>query len=206
MQNATPNSTGTRMIYRQLRGIIFDMDGTLTLPVISFVDMRRDIGLPPTGDIIHQIQAMSPAGQARAWEIIVRHERRATELATLQPGARDLLAACREAGLRLGILTRNTHLSVDALCRRYALAFDPICSREFPFTKPSPEPIHHICRLWGLPPSQVLMVGDYLHDVEAGNAAGARSCFLRNRGTPDFSPHADYSVASLPELRRLLGL
>ena len=31
------------MIHPDPRGIIFDMDGTLTVPVISFVDMRRDI-------------------------------------------------------------------------------------------------------------------------------------------------------------------
>jgi HAD superfamily hydrolase (TIGR01509 family) len=194
------------MIHPHPRGIIFDMDGTLTVPVISFVDMRSDIGIPPTGDIIGHIQDMGKPEQDRAWSIIARHEQRASDRATLQPDTHELLTACRQAGLRMGLLTRNTRASALDLCRRYHLDFDPICSREFPFTKPRPEPIYHICACWDLPPAQTLMVGDYLHDVEAGNAAGARSCFLRNRGKPDFSHHAHYSVSSLFELKRLLGV
>jgi phosphoglycolate phosphatase-like HAD superfamily hydrolase len=50
------------------------------------------------------------------------------------------------------------------------------------------------------------VVGDYLHDVQAGAAAGAVTCFLRNIGYEDFSRFADYSVSSAFELKRLLGL
>ena len=43
------------------------MDGTLTLPVIDFVEMRRRAGVPPGADILETIDAIAdPAARAAA--------------------------------------------------------------------------------------------------------------------------------------------
>ena len=182
-------------------GIIFDMDGTLTIPVLDFDAMRREIGLPADGgDLAVLIEQLPPAQAAAAWETIARHEARATEQARLQSGALELLAACRRHGLKLGLLTRNTQRSVKALCRRFGLRFDTVLTREFPHLKPSPEPVLHICREWGTAPARVMVVGDYVHDLESGRAAGAATVFVRNPGATDFSDHADWTVDRLEQL------
>jgi hypothetical protein len=36
----------------------------------------------------------------------------------------------------------------------------------------------HVAKVWGVEPSQLLMVGDSLEDVEVGNAAGSASCLV----------------------------
>ncbi len=186
-----------------LGGIIFDMDGTLTVPALDFAAIRREIGAGP-GDLVTQISGLSPSEQKRAWAVIHRHEEQAMRDMRLQEGAAELLQRCRRHDLKLGIVTRNTQRSVDALCRMCRITFDVVVTREFPFLKPHPEPVRHIARTWHLPPARILVVGDYIYDIQSGRAAGARTCFFGNPGLADFSAEADFAVGSMAELEALL--
>ncbi len=186
-----------------LGGIIFDMDGTLTVPTLDFAAIRREIDAGP-GDLVTWISTRSPPERERAWAVIRRHEEHAIREMRLQEGAAELLQRCRRHDLRLGIVTRNAQRSVDALCRMCRIAFDVVVTRDFPFLKPHPEPVRHIARAWNLPPSATLVVGDYLYDIQSGRAAGARTCFFRNPGLADFSAEADFTVGSMTELEALL--
>lgn len=44
------------------------------------------------------------------------------------------------------------------------LKFVPALSREFRPYKPNPAPLLHICSSWGIPPNEVMMIGDSLRD------------------------------------------
>jgi phosphoglycolate phosphatase-like HAD superfamily hydrolase len=52
-------------------------------------------------------------------------------------------------------------------------------------------------------PQEVLMVGDYVYDVQAGRAAGACTVLLRNSKVPERPPEADYVI---DDLRKLLAV
>ena len=41
-----------------LRGVVFDMDGTLTVPNIDFADMYRRCGVEASKDILEEIASM----------------------------------------------------------------------------------------------------------------------------------------------------
>ena len=185
-------------------GIIFDMDGTLTVPTLDFAAMRREIGVE-AGDLVTHITQLPPPHRKQAWAVIERHEEQAIATMQLQDGAQELLHHCRKRNLKLGLVTRNAQRSVDALCKMCGITFDAVVTREFPFLKPHPEPVLHIARQWDMAPENVLVVGDYLYDIESGRAAGTRTCFFRNPGTTDFSAEADYTVDSMEELGRVLG-
>ncbi|MCO5560674.1 hypothetical protein L7F22_014291 [Adiantum nelumboides] len=82
---------------RTLRGVIFDMDGTLTVPVIDFAQMYRDV-LGPNHprivsgspiDILHEIQEWPSEKQQTAYQVITRHEREAHERLQLMPDEED---------------------------------------------------------------------------------------------------------------------
>jgi HAD superfamily hydrolase (TIGR01549 family) len=186
-------------------GIIFDMDGTLTVPTLDFAAMRREIGAGP-GDLVTHISALPPVERDRAWAVIDRHEEQAITDMRLQDGAAGLLHRCRKGNLKLGLVTRNAQRSVDALCKLCGITFDAVVTREFPFLKPHPEPVLHIARQWAMPPREILMVGDYLYDIQSGRAAGTQTCFFRNAGMRDFSAEADCTVDSMSELGRILGM
>ncbi|XP_044496675.1 haloacid dehalogenase-like hydrolase domain-containing protein At2g33255 [Mangifera indica] len=74
-------STATTASKPLLRGVVFDMDGTLTVPVIDFAAMYKSVlgedqytrvkAENPTGiDILHHIENWSPDKQRQAYKII----------------------------------------------------------------------------------------------------------------------------------------
>ena len=187
------------------QAIIFDMDGTITRPVLDFREIRKEIGLPE-GDIAKEIAKLPQADQDRAWKIIEGHERDAEERQELQTGAAELLDRCRTKGLYTGLITRNLQRSVDLLCQKFDLTFDHVITREYPHLKPHPAPILHMLELWDIAPGAVLMVGDYIHDIECGVAAGTDTCYFLNPGRTDFGQNATFTVRSMHELAQHLGL
>lgn len=81
----------------RLRGVVFDMDGTLTVPVIDFAAMYRSVlgeeqykamrAKSPSGiDILHHIETWSPDKQQKAYEIIVDFERQGLDRLQIMPG------------------------------------------------------------------------------------------------------------------------
>ena len=187
-----------------LRGVIFDMDGTLTAPAIDFAEMRRRLGIP-AGDILVTINAWSEADRLAAYAIIEEIEEKARRELVLQPGLHELMALLDERAIRKAIVTRNTARTVAHLLRHMNTTFSEIVTREFEPFKPHPEPALHICRQWRIAPACVLMVGDYRDDLLCGRAAGTRTCLLRNERNGDFASLADHVVADLYELRGLIS-
>ncbi len=55
--------------------IIFDLDGTLTVPVLDFGAIREELGLTDE-PILEAMARMDAADRARAEAVLDRHERR----------------------------------------------------------------------------------------------------------------------------------
>ena len=53
-----------------LRGVIFDMDGTLTVPNLDFAEMYRRCGVDRSQDILVAIAGMPPQQRAAAQAVI----------------------------------------------------------------------------------------------------------------------------------------
>ena len=186
------------------KGIIFDMDGTLTVPLLDFNRIQRELGIVE-GDIAEVIESWPEPRRTQGWRLIEKYEQEASENNRLQPDALEVLAGFAARRIRLGIITRNTMESVEKLLKtKLTVAFDIILTREFPHMKPSPEPVLHILEKWNLMPEECLMVGDYIHDIQAANAAGAFSCYFKNTHGGDYDREADYTVKSFKELQKLV--
>ena len=187
----------------RFKGVIFDMDGTITRPFINFQEIRDELGMP-TGDLLDEIRKLTPSDQDRAWSVIERHETRALDHLELQDGAAELIGKCREAGIKIGVLTRNLRRNVDCLLARFTIDVDAVATREFESVKPEPGPVLHILGRWNVRASDVLVVGDYVHDIDCGRSAGTMTCFYQNPGKPFFGQDADFVVASMSELDRII--
>ena len=70
-----------------LRGVVFDMDGTLTIPNLDFVEMYRRCGVDKSEDILAAIQAMQPSEAAAANAVIAEMEEEGRRTLKLAPGA-----------------------------------------------------------------------------------------------------------------------
>lgn len=186
--------------------VIFDMDGTLTRPYLDFAHINVEIGVE--GPILEALAEMTPTERARAEAVLERHEARAAAESELQPGAVEVLAAIREHGLPLVLMTRNSRVSVEAVQQRHGLTFDRVRTREDGPYKPSPEPILAICRELGVDPRGAWSIGDYHFDILCGHAAGATTVLLLESAAPRpaWADEADHVIYELGALLPLLGL
>jgi HAD superfamily hydrolase (TIGR01549 family) len=186
-------------------GIIFDMDGTITQPVIDFDKLRAELGICQTGDILDVIKDLPEEQVEHINRIIEKHEQYAIDNMSLQSGFQDFYEYCNDSGFKTALITRNRMRNVDALCLKYDLHFANVLTRDFQFIKPSPEPALHILSIWGEDASRCLFIGDYIHDITCGQEAGMKTCFMKNCGHEDFSKESDYAINDFFELLKIIG-
>ena len=185
-----------------IRAVIFDLDGTITQPYLDFDQIRGEMGLDRNGGpILEAMEKMTPSQRERAETILLAHEERAVAESKLNAGARETLAALRERGISIGILTRNRKDNAWAVANKHGLHFDAVVGREDGPVKPNAFGVLHLCRRFAVEPAQTLLVGDYLFDLLCARAAGAIPVLMANHERADeFAQHADFTVANLVEL------
>ena len=189
-----------------IKAVIFDLDGTITQPYFDFDAIRQEMGLDRNcGPVLEQMQKMTPQQRQRAEKILHSHEQRAVAESKLNPGAKQTLDALREAGISIGILTRNRRSNALAIARKHGLKFDAIVDREDGPVKPDAFGVLRICRQFAVKPEETLVVGDYLFDLLSAKAAGAVSVLLANHTKADeFARHADFRIERINEIIQII--
>jgi len=184
------------------RGVIFDLDGTLTEPLLDFEAIRRELGIPSRQPILEALETFEPAARARAEVVLRRHEMDAIAAATLADGCRELLALLDAHDVATAILTRNIRAAVEDFTGRFGLRFAAVFTREDGPPKPAPDGARALCQRLGLPASEVWAVGDYKYDVIAGREAGCRTVLVRPAPPADLAEWGspDLVIRSLREL------
>lgn len=205
-----------------IRAVLFDLDGTLVHTRIDFPAMRRTILalLQDSGIETEDLTALDAlsmisrgvarheepeALRSRAEEALVAIEVAACEGATEADGACETLQWLIDAGIRVGIVTRNSPQAVTRLLRDIPLPHEALLTRaDTPEVKPHPIHLRLALQVLGVPAAEAMMVGDHPMDVIGGRAAGTRTLALV---TPERSAEAfvqaapDGLIRSLPELR-----
>jgi HAD superfamily hydrolase (TIGR01509 family) len=200
-----PHAKGTARL-PPITAVIFDLDGTITRPILDFDAIRAELRLPP-GPLLETMETMPAHQRARAEQVLQRHEDHAARNSQLHDGAAQVLQALHASGRRLAILTRNSRRSAQTVIDRHNLGgfFQVVWTREDGPIKPSPEPVLQICQRLGVPPQQACLVGDHPFDVLAGRAAGARTVLLvSDAQEPNGGHQADHVIRQFTQLLELL--
>ena len=184
---------------RLLRAVAFDLDSTLTRPYLDFTRLRQPLTLPE-GDILQWLGGLSPHRRNEATQIIEAFEHDGVQNVTWNDGAQETIEAVRALGLPTAIVTRNSRSSLLAVCERLDIAVDQLVAREDAPPKPHPACLHYAAEKLAVPIGQLVMVGDYRHDTEAGKAAGAMTVLLTNGKPPTWTVSADLVIERLSEL------
>ena len=184
------------------KGVIFDMDGTLTVPAINFDNIRKELDIEKGRDLLDIAKSMSSHEKVKYFNIIHKYEELALEKLEFQVGARDMLKKLKNLGIKLAIITRNSQKNTDIVLKKLDIEFDPILTREFRSVKPNPEPIHFIVADWKFALAEVLMVGDFRDDILCGKNAGVKTCFYENKNKESYAHLADFSVNNYLELEK----
>ncbi|KAB8079225.1 HAD superfamily hydrolase [Aspergillus leporis] len=196
-----------------LKGIVFDVDGTLCLPQnYMFGQMREALGIDKRVDILHHIhQLPTPKAQLEAIDKIKAIEREAMRHQQPQPGLVELMDYLQDQGIKRALCTRNFETPVRHLLENHlpAHVFLPIITRETDGVLPKPDPagLLHIANEWGLDNQgdNMIMVGDSIDDMTAGHTAGAATVLLLNDHNGHLKEHAHTDIW-IERLDELIGI
>lgn len=176
-----------------LKGVIFDMDGTLLYTLDDIVDSINDTllswNLPvrTTQELLvyigygarHLCQGASGLEGEKLDEFHRQYRQRAllrTDSKTrVYPGIEALVYALKAHGIKVGIYTNKPQPWTEKLAARYFKpdAFDAIVGvREGGWIKPEPGGIFDICAQWHVEVKNTVMVGDSPVDIETAHNAG----------------------------------
>jgi len=187
---------------QNIRALVFDLDGTLVTSVLDFNVIRAEIGCPEDVDVLSYVDQLTPAQKAEAEAIIHRHEVNDAEQSEWLPGAKEFVEACRTEEIPLAILTRNSDFSSRIKISRNQIPIPYLLTRENSKPKPDPGALQDIARSFKLAPEQVLMVGDYKYDLQAGRNAQMPTCLIHYEGTPDYLHLADFKFRDFSQFHR----
>ena len=189
-----------------VRGVIFDLDGTLVDSGLNFNQIRAELGLPAGQPILEAIETMPADEAARCRKVLERHEREGVMRSRVMPGADRFLEQLRSRNVLVGVATRNSREMALATIASHDLKVHTVIAREDARPKPHPAALLSICNDWQLSPDEVVMIGDFRFDIEAGRRAGMRTVFYTGGRAADAetSASADFVLESFADVDVLL--
>ena len=109
-----------RKIQRDIRGVLFDFDGTLTSPgALDFSTIKRELGCPQDRPILEFLETQTLARRSELLDILESREKQAAEKSIPNEGAEKCLVTLKKNGIFLGIFTRNSRKSVRSALKRF---------------------------------------------------------------------------------------
>jgi pyrophosphatase PpaX len=205
--------------------VLFDLDGTLLdsieLILASYHHTLKAHGLPPRSDadILAGLGTTLNA-QFHRWgygdrleELTSTYVRYNLEVhdehVRAFPGVSEIVHELAEASVPMGLVTSKRRLGGEQGVRALGLAgrfTAEVYGDEVTRPKPDPEPVHKALAELGLPASsRVTFVGDAIHDLEAGRAAGVHTIAVSwGSGRREELSGADELVDEAARLRTLL--
>lgn len=198
----------------RINAVLFDFDGTLTKPgALDFPLLKDTIGCPSDIPILEFIDSLPTSlEKEETISLLERFETKAAAHSEPNDGVEYLIHYLRSIGLGIGIITRNRLSSIERAVQNFEnitiSCFDVIISRNTPVKpKPSGDGIRLAAQKLNLDVKEVLMVGDYIFDIQAGKSAGCITAFL-NYGTVsgDFKIESDFTISHLEEIKKIVRL
>ncbi len=183
------------------------MDGTLTIPVHDFEQIRETLGIPSGTPILEAIDQMPPDEAAAVSKKLHDLEMELAYQAEPQPDAVEVLDHLHRLGKNLAILTRNGEEIARATLQAAGLGHyftnDTLIGRETCAPKPLPDGVLHLLSMWGADANQSVIVGDYLYDIQAGFDAGINTVHFDSEGRFPWPQYAHHKIQRLADLKRL---
>ncbi len=205
-----------------IKGVIFDLDGTLLVHKLKLYEAKREflnrlreklqintefmLDLP----VAYILNDLSEEDRMTAFrilnEVFEPYEINAAEIAELREGVREVIEFLKSHSIKLAIATNNSRKSVELCLKKVMMDtfFDVIVTRDDVIDlKPNGKMILETVKRLGLEVSEVIHIGDTVHDILAAKEAGVRSIAITG-GAHDVellkASKPDYLVNSFKEI------
>ncbi|UPV75748.1 HAD family phosphatase [Halorussus limi] len=211
----------------QSKAVLFDMDGVIVNSERYWVEREEEEILPAAVDgspdtsettgmnfreIYDYLEERNEMTESKD-EFVARYEDAARDIygekVELQEGFADLLAALREDGRTVALVSSSPHDWIDRMLDRFDLReeFDQIISAEEIDGKSKPEPdvYEYAAEQVGVEPAECIAVEDSTNGVKSAKAAGMKAVGYRNQSDEELDLSEADAVAESPaELREIL--
>jgi HAD superfamily hydrolase (TIGR01662 family) len=189
---------------RTIKVLGLDLDGTLVKMKLDMRKIRKELGIPE-GDTLAYIRSKPPEEAKRLLKEIADREREAAENAELMPGAKELLKYCKSKGIKVVVITRNSETAAQRTLEVLGIGIDLMIAREHSDPKPSPEPLYLAMNHFNIHPYEMAYVGDYIYDIQAGNAAGVKTVLITGQeGVAEWENLASFTADDLNDVIDLM--
>jgi pyrophosphatase PpaX len=179
----------------RLQTALFDLDGTLIdsirlildsyhhtltqhkLPARTDEDWLKGVGTPLAVQFAEWRESpeVLEALIATYREYNLRHH---DSMVTVYPGVLEAVREIKAAGMQTGLVTSKNRMGALRglkLVGLEALMDVLVCADEVTNPKPHPEPVEKAVALLGADPARTVYVGDSIHDMHSGRAAGVKT-------------------------------
>lgn len=195
-----------------IKAVLFDFDGTLTQPgAIDFNSIKTALGCPLDMPVLEFIEGMTTdQDRETAMEALQQFESKAALRSHPNDGAQQIIVWIKGQQLPMGIITRNSRYSVMTSLENFTSLgvedFRVIITRDDHLApKPSGDGIIWAAKQFDVEPGEVLIVGDYIFDIQAGQAAGALTALLDSGEDAKFKEAAcDFRIKHLSQLQSII--
>lgn len=208
--------------------VFFDLDGTLVdslqdltnavnhmlqslgKPLLTLAEVRQLVGKGARNLVQRALQTEIPGQIEDGLRLFTTfNEQHIADCSRLYPGVLELLQQLASHNIRMTVISNKNEalsrlilkvLEIEAMFERIA------GGDTFPEMKPSPLPLLEVTQELGLRPEHVIMVGDSINDIQAGNTAGITTigCSWGYGGLEEIND-AQYQTASPAELYHVIA-
>lgn len=186
-----------------VKGVIFDLDGTLVSSSLNFSAIRRQIGCPQDVDILYFIEQIDdPQKRQDAVDEVIQFELDDAQTSQVIEGVVGMLAQLQHWQLPTAVVTRNCQVATTTKLQRHDLQFETVLTRECAPAKPDPTALLQISDNWQIAPEHLIYVGDYVYDIHAAQNAGMRSVYMHfsQQQLPDWHSEATWCLSAYQHL------
>ena len=201
------------MLKREVKAILFDMDGTLANSLMAWYFTYNDslkefgfkkisngefvkrFGNPIEKDIKDKFIGKNVIEVKSAFN---RNFSKRLKLVKLMPGAELTLKELRKRNIKLALITGSTRKITSGILKKFNLKkyFGCILGMEdVKRRKPAPDMVLKACRLLKVKPQNAIIVGDTMNDITAGKRAKCVTVGYKIKG--------DYIIEKLKDILRI---
>ena len=168
-------SAASRLLPHAVRGVIFDLDGTLVDSGLDFDVMRREMGIAPGQALLGSDRRASRTRRRRCRAILARHEWAGAERGHADARRAGISGGPADRGIHRAVFTRNSRAVALATLGRLSLDFDTVVAREDARPSPTRRQSGEFARNGNCSRRRWSSLATYRFDIEAGHRAGVRT-------------------------------
>lgn len=193
-----------------IKGIIFDLDGTLIQLPIDYEKIQKNLkeyfhtsdNLKPLIPTILELSKNDRSKIENAFEIICKEEILASESLKIMDNAVETLKFLKSKNLTLSLVTMQCKNALEKILQKMQILdmFDSIISRDDHFDRQ--KQIEISLNSMTLEPSEVLVVGDRIHDVVSAKNVGCMP-ILKLNAAKKIPPFECKLIKNLIEIKTL---